>query len=243
MGKNIILQVPDDLRPSFDTTGGEWRWEHLPTRSAAVTVHNEIGGQIGGEQEDWPVEYVCLIDPTDTPWIVMRFDQGGLDDVLIRGMTSRERPGDGHRWIAPEQFGEFRDILIHARRFLYPRFLAGDMTTSPADGMTLVPYGGVIYTKDGVLHREDGPAYMETYRWEGATESNEAFFIDGEMHRDGDLPAYRSADTNYHWMKHGLPHRIGGPALIRKFGRNVFGGKTFEEGWYLDGIKQIPSAP
>lgn len=239
---NIILQVPDDLRPSFDTSAGDWGWVHLPTRSAAVAIYKEIGGQIGGEQEDWPVEYVCLVDPAGTRWIVMCFDQGGLDNVLIKG-TKMERPGGGSRWIAPGQYGVFRDILIHARRILYPRFLAGNMDSSPSDGMTLVPYGGVIYTKNGVLHREDGPAYMDVYRWEGAMESNEAFFINGEMHRDNDLPAYRSADTNYHWMKHGLPHRIGGPAHVRKFDRNTFGGKVFLEDWYLEGIKQTPTAP
>lgn len=230
----VILLVPTDLQPTSEESSGTWRWEHLETWSEAEEAYRVLGGKIGSRHGGLPNEFVCLRDGSNDAWIVMGFDQHGINDVLVKGAAT-ERPSNGMRWITPGQFGEFWDIVVHARRLIYPRFLVGDMSTAPQDGMTLSPYGGAIHTKDGVLHREDGPAYEEVFRKNGVIQSNEAWFVNGEMHRDNDLPAYRTSDTEYQWMKNGLPHRLDGPAHIRNHN-----GKTIVADWYTNGFKNEP---
>jgi hypothetical protein len=233
----VVLLVPTELHQAFNDANDDWKWEHLQTWSEAEETYRELRGKIDSRYEELPTEYVCLRDGNNSARIVMSFDQHGIDNVLVKGAAATERPGDGTRWIKPGQFGAFRDIIIHARRLLYPRFLAGDMSTAPQDGMTLSPYGGVIFTKDGVLHREDGPAYEEVFRTNNSIQSNEAWFMDGELHRDNDLPAYRAADSEYQWMQRGLPHRTDGPAHIRNYN-----GKTIVEDWYTNGSKREPDS-
>lgn len=147
---DYILQVPDELRPSIEGAQGDWHWKHLTTRDEAVTVYKEIGGRIHEEEEDWPVEYVCLLSPSLEPWVVMHFDKNGLDDIFIKGATSRQLLGGRSLWTYPDQYGEFRGIIVHAEQFLYPRFLAGNMTSAPANGETIDRFGDVLCTWNGV---------------------------------------------------------------------------------------------
>lgn len=66
-------------------------------------------------------------------------------------------------------------------------------------------HGAVIWYKEGKLHREDGPAYIDG--------ENQIWFINGVEHRlDG--PAKKWADGSYEWYKNGKCHRLDGPACL-----------------------------
>jgi hypothetical protein len=84
-------------------------------------------------------------------------------------------------------------------------------------GIALLPYSTVWY-KNGLLHREDGPAVQHT------TGTNE-WWVNGKRHRvDG--PAVEQADGTKEWWINGKLHREDGPAIIYETG-------TLE--WYLNG--------
>lgn len=57
-----------------------------------------------------------------------------------------------------------------------------------------------------ILHREDGPAYIDLET------GTEIWYRNGEKHRDGDQPAFTSP-TMYQWYVDGKRHRVGGPAV------------------------------
>ena len=60
-----------------------------------------------------------------------------------------------------------------------------------------LPDGTNIYTTDGRLHREDGPAIE-------FSNGTSYYFIDGVLHRDNG-PAISCADpAGCHWFKHGV---------------------------------------
>lgn len=61
------------------------------------------------------------------------------------------------------------------------------------------------WTKDGRLHREDGPAVESL---DGTSE----WFFDGKRHR-ADGPAIQDADGDEEWYRHGERHRENGPAI------------------------------
>jgi hypothetical protein len=74
--------------------------------------------------------------------------------------------------------------------------------------------------RDGLLHREDGPAVHNPSR------NHTCWYTRGEKHRDGNLPA-ETIDGNAFWYVRGKLHRDDGPALVV--------GKT--ECWYRHGLK------
>jgi hypothetical protein len=79
----------------------------------------------------------------------------------------------------------------------------------------LVNHEGTFYFKNGLLHRENGPAAINSHQ--------EVYYKDGLIHRDGDLPALinfiKDKENNKEvfsqaYYKHGKFHRENGPALI-----------------------------
>jgi hypothetical protein len=76
---------------------------------------------------------------------------------------------------------------------------------------------------NGRLHREDGPAVV-TKSGEGV-----CWMRDGKLHRE-DGPAYFFNGLE-EWFIDGRPHRVGGPALIKQNG---------EPRWYIDGVRHNP---
>ena len=67
------------------------------------------------------------------------------------------------------------------------------------------------YNEDGLLHREDGPAY------EGCTGFKE-WYINGKRHKE-DGPSSVYPDGAQHWFKNGFRHRVDGPAIVNPNGR------------------------
>lgn len=78
-----------------------------------------------------------------------------------------------------------------------------------------------IYYKNGIIHREDGPAIIEYYP-EGEIRS-ETYFMNGNRHRSDDLPAklWYGRKGNIRekvYYKNGKMHRVYGPSIIEYFG-------------------------
>lgn len=95
---------------------------------------------------------------------------------------------------------------------------------------------GVMYTveyvdgieywyKDGMLHREDGPAM--TYE-NGTT----VWYKDDKIHRE-DGPAVEYVDGTKVWYKEGLLHREDGPAYVST--HNLY--------WYINGLPHRTDGP
>lgn len=66
-------------------------------------------------------------------------------------------------------------------------------------------YGWAAWYKNGLLHRENGPAEREDCR--------EYWYKDGQLHRE-DGPAVTTTAVKI-WYKNGKYHRLDGPAIIR----------------------------
>lgn len=81
-------------------------------------------------------------------------------------------------------------------------------------------YGNQLwFNEDGELHREDGPAVLDTI---GAEE----WYLNGKRHRE-DGPAYLHPGVSEEWYLNGQLHRVGGPAVSTR--------DTDIEMWYLHG--------
>ena len=93
----------------------------------------------------------------------------------------------------------------------------------PANDPSLIrkvdSFGTVRYrNRDGLLHREDGPAVE---RSNGSRE----WYRGGKLHR-GDGPAVEYADGDRFWFRHDKLHREDGLAIERSNGSRE---------WFLDG--------
>lgn len=84
-----------------------------------------------------------------------------------------------------------------------------------------------------VLHREDGPASIVT---DGEIIIEE-WFIDGQLHREGDKPAYielfDGTIMKMLWYQNGKLHRENGPA-VRKY-KGIMFDEEWNEEWWLNG--------
>lgn len=79
---------------------------------------------------------------------------------------------------------------------------------------------GVVYMKNGLLHRVGAPAVIER-------NGHKTWCFEGKVHRDDDLPAVESEKCQQ-WVKHGVTHRDNDqPAVISKYGKV----------WYINGKK------
>ncbi len=89
-----------------------------------------------------------------------------------------------------------------------------------SDGSYVDKDGNFCYVKNGVFHREDGPAVIQlngTIIW----------CLDGKKHREGG-PAVESVSGYKAWYKNGVLHRNDGPAVTDSDGT---------EEWWIDGVK------
>jgi antitoxin component YwqK of YwqJK toxin-antitoxin module len=70
--------------------------------------------------------------------------------------------------------------------------------------------------KEGVLHREDGPAKVGWY--ECGNKGSEVYYINGVLHREdgpAEIQYYQSGTIGLEvWYKNGVRHREDGPAWI-----------------------------
>lgn len=104
------------------------------------------------------------------------------------------------------------------------------------------PDGTRLWFKDGLLHRDGGPAQIDAdgteywyqngklHRTDGPAfiikDGYQGWFFNGDYHRNGDEPAIIHADGSLEWWVHGKCHRENGPAYY-----------DAEEGvynWYID---------
>lgn len=84
---------------------------------------------------------------------------------------------------------------------------------------------------DGLLHRENGPAYIVKYVYEdGRKENILQYYRHGKRHRVG-LPSCISKEDVYYYQD-GKFHRLNGPAAIHY----DIHGKIYEETYYIEGI-------
>ena len=93
------------------------------------------------------------------------------------------------------------------------------------NGLHVDTDGTKCWYKDGLIHREDGPAII--YK-DGA----QYWYKNGKYHRD-DGPAAICRDGSQYWLKNGKYHRDDGPAIIYPNGKHS---------WYKDDIMYIPTA-
>jgi hypothetical protein len=78
------------------------------------------------------------------------------------------------------------------------------------DGLEIDDRGTQRWWKNGLLHREDGPAviYLDGY---------ESWYLNGESHRiDG--PAVIGPNDCYEWYFNNEHHRLDGPAVKNEYG-------------------------
>ena len=71
--------------------------------------------------------------------------------------------------------------------------------------MTVDEKGNKTWKLNGMLHREDGPAF----EWVSGTK---AWWLNGKCHRE-DGPAIEYVDGSKAWYLHGMLHREDGPAF------------------------------
>jgi len=113
--------------------------------------------------------------------------------------------------------------------------------TIPETGNYISYFGNEIWVKDGLWHREDGPAIIYP---DGKKEWRQ----NGEYHRlDG--PAIIYKDGTQEWLQKGKLHRLDGPAIEAGYNEWWFEGKLHREDgpaiilengisfWYKNGIE------
>ena len=67
--------------------------------------------------------------------------------------------------------------------------------------------GSESWYYDGMLHRNDGPAWI-------TSSGSKHWYISDQRHRD-DGPAIEYSNGNRAWYSHGMRHRLDGPAIER----------------------------
>jgi hypothetical protein len=89
---------------------------------------------------------------------------------------------------------------------------------TPAPSWKMHSDGDITFmNKDGLLHREDGPAYI-------GFDGQQSWYKNGKLHRvDG--PAIMNSNGNRFWYREGKCHREDGPAVIYADG---------QKNWFLD---------
>jgi len=80
--------------------------------------------------------------------------------------------------------------------------------------------------KNGLYHREDGPALEFSDR--------KIWYFNGKFHRENDLPAFEDQSGHREWAIHGARHRDNGPAIIYSNG---------DKDWYKNGNRHRLDGP
>ena len=88
----------------------------------------------------------------------------------------------------------------------------------------------VLWFKHGLLHRDNGPAKISIAPY---TAGSEKWFQNGVLHRDG-APAIEQSDGTKKWFSHGKIHRLDGPAI-----EYADGGKEY----WIDGSPHREDGP
>jgi len=97
------------------------------------------------------------------------------------------------------------------------------------------------YYRNGLLHREDKPAYVR-FKSGGDALWYEKWFINGQKHRVGGPAAIyydRGHIIQEVWYQKGLLHRMGGPAFITYSDR----GEVLYEAWHENGKRHRIDGP
>lgn len=138
--------------------------------------------------------------------------------------------------------------------WLVSRIIPYDSEYPLTDGKYFSCNGDIFWTKNGKLHREDGPAFISfcmtgyyingnLHREDGPAKiytgphsklKKMEWYINGEPHREYG-PALIDELSGFEvWMQYGKAHRIDGPAFIDYTGefRHVF--KKGHEDWYIN---------
>ena len=101
--------------------------------------------------------------------------------------------------------------------WLVSRIIPYDAEYSSTDGKYFSCNGDIFWTKNGKLHREDGPAVIYP-------DGTQYWFISGKLHRENG-PAVIYPDGRQYWYINGDRHREDGPAVIYPDG---------EQYWYIN---------
>lgn len=83
--------------------------------------------------------------------------------------------------------------------------------------------GAKVFVKGKKIHREGGPAVLET-------DGTLKWMVNGKYHRE-DGPAIISPDGTAHWMINGKHHRENGPAYV-----GFISGRNWELKWIKNGV-------
>ncbi len=92
--------------------------------------------------------------------------------------------------------------------------------------MTTNENGDMEWWVHGQHHRDGGLPAVER------ANGYKAWWVNGKLHRDGGLPAIKRANWDMEWWVNGLRHREGGlPAVEMKDG---------DREWWLNGVRHYP---
>ena len=83
------------------------------------------------------------------------------------------------------------------------------------NGKVIEEDGTVLYYKNDLLHREDGPALV-------TQDKTQVWYKNGEVHSYDNQPAIVSVDGFKSWYDTGIRHRSDGPAVIHPDGKLSF---------------------
>jgi len=102
--------------------------------------------------------------------------------------------------------------------------------------ITVDRYGNKQYLLNNLLHREDGPAIE-------CKQGYKAWYLYGEFHREGNLPAVINSNGSKWYYVHGKLHREDGPAVEYSDGDKYYflNGKELSERNFLNEAKRRKS--
>ena len=119
-----------------------------------------------------------------------------------------------HDWLtklnlSPEMITTLNTPQVHNQHSPIKKFFSATTSAAP-DTPTIKdvdPNGNITYRKDGVLHRDDGPAV------ERGNGSQQEWMLYGKRHRNGG-PAVTTDYGHEEWWSNDRRHRLDGPAVI-----------------------------
>lgn len=202
---------PDEANaPKVLDLGDGWEVFWLKT-DLARDIEGEVMGHCvgdGGYDDLYEGQAVFSIRKNNIAHITLGLDNQAVEQAVTKG--NGEVP-ERYQWLVKEATATL------GLKLLLGKPLAD--TAPIADGAHETHDGTIIHTKDGRIHREDGPAII-------APENEQlSWYLDGELHRE-DGPAVVRPGIMEEWYIKGERHREDGPAIIATNGR---------EEWHRDG--------
>lgn len=144
-------------------------------------------------------------------------EEGGLFNILLARRFERERKAKIMAYHASKN----RDMPVSNVEVVSYQMGADNLLHSANGEPSLVLSDGrTAWHKEGKLHREDGPALINTNH-NGTGTTVEAYYHEGELHRDeAEGPAWENKDSGEAgYYRHGKLHRDNGPAVIHGDGK------------------------